>query len=140
MTPVAAWAAPYVGLPYRDKGRGPDAWDCWGGVRMVFADVFGLHLPDYGDAYRDGDDWASIAATVRAGLADGWDRVERPEAGDLLVLRIAARPWHCGVMVNEGQFLHWPPPGRDGRQQLSCIERVSDQRWMRRIEGFYRHG
>lgn len=136
---AADFAARYIGLPYRDKGRGPDAWDCWGGVRMVLADVFHVHLPDYADAYTCAADRGSVAAAVDAGLRDGWRRVERPREGDLLILRIAGRPWHCGLMVSARQFLHWPPPGRDGRQLLSCIERVDAPLWARRIEGYYRH-
>lgn len=131
--------ARYIGLSYRDKGRGPDAWDCWGGVRMVFAEVYGLALPDYADAYSTAADFESVSAAIEAGLADGWVRQERPQAGDLLSLKIAGRPWHCGIMVNDEQFLHWPPPGRHGRETLSCLERLDAPVWGRRVEGFYRH-
>ena len=130
--------APYVGLPYRDKGRGPDAWDCWGGIRMVFAEVFGLELPDYADAYSTANDLCSVSEAITRGLADGWVKCERAQEGDLLSLKIAGRPWHCGIMVNSGQFLHWPPPGRDGREKLSCVERIDTLEWNRRILGFYR--
>jgi cell wall-associated NlpC family hydrolase len=140
VTVAEAWAAPYIGLPYADKGRGPAAWDCWGGVRMVFAEVFGLHLPDYLDAYTRADDHTSVAAAITAGLADGWHRVARPVAGDLLILKIAQRPWHSGVLVSESQFLHWPPPGHDGRQTFSCLERLDSPHYARRIEGMYHHG
>lgn len=139
MSIVPAWAARFVGLPYRDKGRGPDAWDCWGGVRMVLAEVFHAELPDYADAYSGAADHASVAAAVSAGLRDGWQRAEAPSEGDLLILRIAGRPWHCGLMVNARMFLHWPPPDAHGRQLLSCIERIDSPQWARRIEGFYRH-
>lgn len=137
---IPAWAGRFVGLAYRDKGRGPDAWDCWGGVRMVLADVFHVDLPDYRDAYTHANDRRSVAGAVSAGLAHGWRRVEAPRAGDLLVLSILGRPWHCGLMVNASQFLHWPPPDKRGRQLLSCIERLDSPVWSNRIEGFYRHG
>lgn len=130
--------ARFVGLPYADKGRGPDAWDCWGGVRMVLHEVYGLDLPDYAEAYTTADDGDSVAAAVRAGLAD-WQPVQRPQAGDLVILRILGRPWHCAVMVDDRRFLHWPPPGRSGGQTLSCVERLDSPHWARRIEGMYRH-
>ena len=138
MSTVPEWVGPYVGLPYKDKGRGPDAWDCWGGVRMVYAEVFGLALPDYSEAYSAAKDHASVAAAVAVGLADGWAPVEKPQVGDLLILKIAQRPWHCALMVTSDKFLHWPPPDRRGVQMLSCWERLDSPQWAKRIEGFYR--
>lgn len=136
---VPAWAGRYVGLPYKDKGRGPDGWDCWGGVRMALQREFGLILPDYADAYTRAGDGASVAVAVASGLRDGWEHADSPREGDLLILRIAARPWHCALMVNAAMFLHWPPPSRSGVQQLSCIERLDSPTWARRIDGFWRY-
>jgi hypothetical protein len=42
-------------------------------------------------------------------------------------------------MASPTVFLHVPPPGRDGRQSLSCIERLDSPQWAKRIEGFYRY-
>lgn len=64
MTPIPDWVSPYVGLPYKDRGRGPDGWDCWGGVRMVMHEVFHRELPDYLDAYTTADDSRSVARAV----------------------------------------------------------------------------
>lgn len=136
---IPAWVAPYIGLPYAEKGRSREGADCWGGVRMVMQEVFGRVLPDYADAYASTKDHASVAAAIEAGLADGWRNVERTQEGDLLSLKMAGRPWHCAVMVNAMQFLHWPPPDKQGRQLRSCIERLDSPHWARRIEGFYRH-
>lgn len=137
---IPAWAGDYVGLPYRDKGRDRAGADCWGGARMVLAEVFGQHLPDYSDAYTTAEDRHSVAAAVEAGLADGWIRVEQPRAGDLLTISIAGRPWHCGVMVNPLQFLHWPPPDKQGRQLLACVERLDSPHWSARKKEFHRYG
>jgi hypothetical protein len=106
---------------------------------MVMTEVFGLHdLPDYRDAYATAGDFASVSAAISAGLADGWSPVNHPREGDLLSLKIGGRPWHCGVMVNAQQFLHWPPPDKRGRQLLSCIERLDSPTWANRIKGIYR--
>lgn len=122
----------WIGISYRDKGRGPGAYDCWGGIRAVLAE-HGITLPDYADTYTAADDRASACAAVEAGLRDGWQRVERPRALDLLILNIARRPWHCGLMVGPTMFLHWPPQG------TSRIERIDAPQWARRVEGYYRH-
>lgn len=128
MFDLAAW----VGIPYRDKGRGPDAFDCWGGVRAVLLAAKGIVLPDYADAYTSADDHDSASTAVTQGLADGWQAVDRPQPFDLLILRIAGRPWHCGLVVARNRFLHWAP------KQTSCIERMDAPMWARRIEGVYR--
>lgn len=130
---IPSWAAKWIGLPYADKGRGPDAWDCWGLVRGVMAAEAGLVLPDYGDTYTQASDHLSVAVAVESGLMQGWQRVTDARALDLLIIRIAGRPWHCGVIVARGLFLHVPP------KSTSCIERLDSPTWARRIGGFYRH-
>lgn len=130
---IPAWVLPWVGLPYADKGRGPLAYDCWGLVRAVLAREAAIPLPDYADAYSGACNRLSVAGAIEAGLADGWCVVTRPQAFDLLILRIAGRPWHCAVMVTSGMFLHAPP------LNTSCIERVDSPQWAKRIEGVYRH-
>lgn len=135
---IPAWAARYVGLPYVDKGRTRSGCDCWGGVRLVLAEVFGVTLPDYTDAYTTADDSRSVAAAVTVGLEHDWQPVTQPQSGDLLILKIGGRPWHCALMVTRDRFLHWLPPSSAGVQSFSCIERLDSPRWARRIEGFYR--
>lgn len=132
MTVAPAWVAPYVGLPYKDKGRGPDGWDCWGGVRMVLSEVFGLDVPSYDETYASGADRVAVPAAVESGLAEGWERTDTREPGSLLILRIAGRPWHCGLIVAPNLFLHWAP------HTTSCMERLDSLMWTRRIEGIYR--
>jgi len=143
---VPKWCAQYVGIPFVDKGRTRAGCDCWGLVRLVLAEQFGIALPDYADAYIDAHDHASVADAVQAGLREGWTEIdharETPRCGDLLVIKIAARPWHCGLMVTPERFLHCPtqPDRRSGREVgTSCIERLDALIWRRRIEVIYRH-
>lgn len=133
MIPVPEWVGAWIGRPFRDKGRGPDAFDCWGLVRAVLRDQFGIALPDYADAYTESHDHASVAEAVESGLRDGWQIVRQPKCGDLIVIRVAGRPWHCGLMVTPERFLHVPDKG------TSCIERLDSVIWTRRIEGIYRY-
>lgn len=133
MSIIPAFAERYVGIPYVDKGRDRRGIDCWGIVRLVLGEVFHVQLPSYDDTYRDGEDWEAIGHAVRAGLLDGWRRTEQPRAGDLLILRIAMRPWHCALMLDSMHFLHAAPG------DSTVVERLDTPRWARRIEGIYRH-
>lgn len=135
---IPAWCSKWVGRPYADKGRGPDAFDCWGLARAVLQAERGATLPDYADTYTSAGDPQSAPCAVLAGLADGWQKVTQPDTFDLVILSIARRPWHCGLVVAPGLFLHCPPPHRDSRQTLSCVERLDSITWRNRLEGFYR--
>lgn len=133
MTTLPTWAADYVGIPYVDKGRLRTGADCWGLVRLVLADVFHVDLPSYTECYADGMDWPAIGTAVAAGLREGWQPTQQPRAGDLVMLNIARRPWHCGVMLTSLHFLHAAPG------DSAVIDRLDNARWARRIEGIYRH-
>lgn len=55
----------YLRCRHEFGGRGPDVFDCWGQVRDVRANVFGLPwLPSYG-AIADNDKRALTKATLR---------------------------------------------------------------------------
>jgi probable lipoprotein NlpC len=136
---IPAWVGPFVGIPYADKGRNRSGVDCWGLIRLALLETFGVVLPSYADDYTTADDGDSVSAAVGQGLADGWHRVEVPQCGDLIVLRIAGRPWHCALAVTPRLFLHAPSKDRAGRPILSCIDRLDSPMWARRISGIYRH-
>ncbi|MFK2905003.1 C40 family peptidase [Dyella ginsengisoli] len=131
--PLPPWAADYIGIPYVDKGRSATGVDCWGLVVCVYREVFQRALPDCSEAYTDGEDWPGIAAEIERVRGDGWQRTEQPRMGDVVVLAIAGRPWHCGVMLNSLAFLH-AAPGDSVKW-----DRLDNHRWNRRIEGIYRH-
>lgn len=146
MIAVPEWVTQYVGIPFADKGRTRAGCDCWGLVRLVLAEQFGIELPDYADAYSDAHDHASVAAAVQAGLREGWTEIDRkhepPRCGDLLVVNVAMRPWHCGLMVTPERFLHCPTQqSRETGLEIgsSCHERLDSAMFRNRIEGIHRH-
>lgn len=130
-----AWCAKYIGLPFLEKGRGPDGYDCWGLVREVLAAEFGVDgLPDYVNAYSRTTDKLSVSGAVQAGLSRGWRKAAEPKPGTLVILRIAGRPWHCAIAVNKDWFMHILFGAN------ACLERFDSMVWSDRIEGFYERG
>lgn len=129
----------FIGLPFRDHGRDRTGADCWGGVRMVLAELRGIVLPDYGHGYRETMDSAGIGASIREGLVRDFVRVDRPQPFDLVIFNLAGKPWHVGLVVGAGRFLHWPQPDDKGNDGSSRIARFTDRIWARRVEGFYRY-
>ena len=119
-----------VGMPFKPRGRGPDAYDCWGLAMEVYRRR-GIGLPDF--AY--GDD---LEITVLNELIRGNKRliveIDRPEPWCLVGFSlIPAYEHHIGVSLPDGRrFIH------ARRRHRIIISRFNDQAWKRRIRGFYR--
>jgi cell wall-associated NlpC family hydrolase len=110
--------AHWIGAPYREGARGPDAYDCWGLVRAALAEA-GLVLPDAQAVDRAAMD-ACIAAQARSGA---WDLVTDPQPGDLLLLGPAPRRlWHIGLQTQAG-VLHTTPSTGACLQPLAALRR-----------------
>lgn len=99
------WAAPLIGRPYRRGAGGPDAFDCWGLVRWVFAQVHGISMPLVA---VDDEGVDNVAAIKRAAAVSGWrPSGARSPAADDIVLMHGPAGRHVGVIVdaNGGLFL-----------------------------------
>lgn len=126
------WVNFYIGLPFADGGRARTGVDCWGLVRLVYAEQLGIELPSYLGEYASATD-ASVSAVMER-EASSWSTVhDLPRKYDVVMLRIGARPRHVGIIVSDGLMLH-VERGKD-----ACIERYSGIMWISRVEGFYRH-
>lgn len=55
---------PYIGVPYKPGGRGPDGWDCYGLVKYLFG-LRGIQLPDWD---VDPADVRAVARQMRDGV------------------------------------------------------------------------
>lgn len=132
--PVPFWAGHYIGLPFLDHGRDRFGLDCWGLVRLVMAEQFGIALPSHAKAYQRTTQVEKISALVER-EAEKWQPVSQGQetCGDVIVLRVRGRPMHVGLVLGDGQMLHI----EFGIN--SVIERYSGSRWVDRISGFYRY-
>lgn len=104
---MSDWWADYIGLPFKDGGRGPYEFDCWGLVRDVYMGQLGIALPSYGEI--SARDLARIARTMEAGKDDGWRIPPVPRPLDVVLMRSGqggARVVHVGVMVDSHRLMH----------------------------------
>ena len=125
------WWNLYVGLPYAAKGRTRAGLDCWGLVRLVYADQFGIALPSLAEQYKAGDA-ASETETV-AREREGWERTQTPRTGDVAIFRILGEETHVGLITQPGFFLH-VRAGQD-----AVVDRLDSPRWKQRLTGIYRY-
>lgn len=92
----------YIGRPWIDGARGPDAFDCWGLLRWIEDKHFGLMLPDL-PALPD-----ETRNLYREQIETGaWTVIDQPVHGSGALLRGGDRP-HVGVFldIDGGGVLH----------------------------------
>jgi len=132
---IPGWVEGYVGLPYAAGGRDRSGADCWGLCLMVWREVFGLDVPEYGGVRWDPASSAEVGALIGREAEAGWDPVEpgseRP--GDAILMRMRGHPIHVGVVVADGLMLHCHD------RADAAVEDFRSLQWSRRVLGFYRY-
>lgn len=138
----------YSRIRFLDKGRDRSGCDCWGLVKLVYAERFGIELPGYEEVYQHTKDKDAITTAIPQEAEKHWIdlypdfktplelskvRPRRERCGDVVLMRIMGLPWHVGIVGEAGKVLH-VEPGTD-----SICEGYLCTKWERRILGFYRH-
>lgn len=121
----------YIGLKYKEKGRDFDGLDCWGLVRLVYKNEFKIDLPSFSSEYTQTD--VSRIEELIAQYKEGWESIEQPEEGSIVLFRVLGSESHVGIVVNSEQFLHVR------ENQDSAIENFSSPFWKKRIVGYFKY-
>ncbi|PJI56003.1 hypothetical protein CTI14_00265 [Methylobacterium radiotolerans] len=103
------WSAPYVGLPWQERGLSRDGIACWGLCRLVYAEVLGLAVPDYAAEVASLEERAEVAAVFADGTLQGpWVGLPETDARsfDIAVFRRAGLDAHVGIVTSPGRMLH----------------------------------
>ena len=130
------WWDGYRGIPYLDHGRDRSGCDCWGLVRLVYLEQFGVELPGYGAAYECSD-LVDIDAILE-GRTIGWSEVQDPRSGDVVLMAVrdrGVRCFHVGLVINprRRQMLHVMT------KTSVIVESWAAPAWARRVTGFWRY-
>jgi cell wall-associated NlpC family hydrolase len=138
-THAPAWVAPWVGLPYERGARGPELFDCWGLLMAVLQREAGLPVPAYEEVCWDRKTPGTrevCSAFIAAEREAHWSPVEpgAEQPFDAVILNIAGRPLHVGVVAVPGLMLH----ASEGAN--SACERYDGTIWRDRVNGFWRFG
>lgn len=124
------WNA-YINIPYVENGRSKDGADCWGLVRLVYQNEFGITLPALSEVYAADDRGAAVEESLALHKESWVKREGTPKTGDVVLFRIMGEPVHVGIALSEGSFLHVR------RNGYAVIERLTSGVWKHRVEGFY---
>lgn len=128
-----SWTNDYIGLPFKSKGRDRDGLDCWGLFRLVHKEQLNILHPSYEETYEEANANPMVGSAFTKGLESGWRRVLDAKPFDVVILSIAGKPFHCGVVVENGRMLHIM------RGSDAIVEPYTNRYWGRRVEGIYRY-
>lgn len=95
------WAFQYMGKPWVSGAQGPEAYDCWGLVRAVQREQYGLNLPI---VQIDATDTSAIKAAFHHHPEFvHWEQVQDPQEGDCVITKSSPdHAEHIGVWINVG--------------------------------------
>ncbi len=101
------WWNDYMEIPFADHGRDRRGCDCYGLVRLVLAERFGVDLPPMTVGYDSAADREAVAGMIAGNaLLTGFEQVKTVRPGDVLVIRQAGSNCHLAVVVAPGLALH----------------------------------
>jgi len=126
------WYNKYIDIPYKDGGRDASGLDCWGLVRLVYADQFDIQLPSLSEQYSTAKDHQQVSE-VLAREKENWTIQNTPEVGDVIVFKMLGTETHVGVYIGENKFLHI----REGVD--SVVESVESRLWKNRLVGYFKY-
>jgi cell wall-associated NlpC family hydrolase len=124
-----------MSVPFADKGRSYESWDCFGLVFCAYRDVFGVQLPAYTDDYDDAGESSATRAQIKDAVLEHkrkWEQVDNPQAMDVVLFCLGGQPLHVGLMIDKKNFIHCE------KKIGVVIENIHDTRWKLRKEGVYR--
>jgi len=126
---IANWAKNYIGIPYKEACWGPEYYDCWGLIVLIYKNEFDIDIHKNMIMYVDKRDKVDRLLEY----VSSWTNIDKPEIGDGILFLIASKLPHCGVYIGDNKMLHTI----DGIS--SCIQRIDNHRWKSRFEGYYRY-
>jgi hypothetical protein len=125
------WSNKYIGIPFLYKGRNIDGIDCWGLARLIYKQEYNIDLPNFSSDY-EADDTHRMQDLI-AQYREGWEPIDSPTEGCLVLFKIMGIDSHIGIAVSDTHFIH----SREGKD--SAIESFDSFKWNKRIVGYYKY-
>lgn len=126
------WWNDYLSVPFAEKGRDRSGADCWGLVRLIYREVYGVDLPDYRELYENTKDAERIKALVDDKASQHWQDVDKPQEGDIVFVKMDGIPTHVAIVTKPGYMLHCL------KGMGTVHEAYNTMKWRNKIAGFAR--
>lgn len=125
-------------VPFVEKGRSFEGWDCWGLICVAYCELYGVELLSHTGEYsstRRREELQTLITTRRE--LDGWVLHDPYEPGDVVLMKIMGRNCHTGLMLPNMWMLHVLDDVAAVVEQIDRAPWWTDQ--YNKIEGIYRH-
>jgi len=126
------WVKKYIGIPFASNGRSIDGCDCYGLVRLVLRNEYGVDLPELSDNYADA---LNVSETERLFSENlpvlAGEKIDTPEEKAVVVITEHGISAHIGIVAGGGYILH------TGVKTGSVCQRETHPGLRGRIEGYY---
>ncbi|MCL1931269.1 MAG: NlpC/P60 family protein [Treponema sp.] len=127
------WVKRYIGIPFVSNGRSIDGCDCYGLVRLVLRNEYGVDLPEMSDNYTDALNVRETARLFAENLPVlAGEKIDAPEEKAVVVITEHGAAAHIGIVAGGGYVLH------TGAKTGSVCQRATHPGLRGRIEGYYR--
>lgn len=88
------WTEQYIGIPWLLGGRDKSALDCWGLLRLLYRQEYGIELSTYANGTAE-----TITEVLSSGAVDKWHSVETPQEGDAVAIGRGDTFSHVGIYL-----------------------------------------
>jgi len=129
------WVKKYIGIPFVSNGRTHDGCDCYGLVRLVLRNEYGIDLPELTNDYLDALNVKETARLFEKQLpVIAGEKIPVPQEKAVVVITEHGVPAHVGIVAGGGYILH------TGIKTGSICQRETHPGLRGRIEGYYHVG
>lgn len=124
-------------VPFEEKGRSYDGWDCWGLIYVAYRDIYNIDLPLYTGEYQSTRRREELQNLISMEKTTTWELHDPHEPGDVAVVKMMGRACHTGLMLSDWNMLHVQD------KVAAIIEPINCPPWRDKaydkVEGIYRH-
>jgi len=126
------WVKKYIGIPFISNGRTVEGCDCYGLIRLVLQNEYGISLPELSNNYKDALNIKETMLLFAKNLPVlTTKKLTQPQEKSIVVITENGKPCHVGITAGAGYILH------TNAKTGSVCQRSSHPGLRGRIEGYY---
>ena len=127
------WVKNYIGIPFISNGRTKAGCDCYGLIRLILCNEYGIDLPELSNDYTSALNVSETSRLFTKRLPVlAVKQILGPEEGAVVIITEHGVPAHIGIVAGTGYILH------TGIRTGSVCQKVTHPGLRGRIVGYYR--
>ena len=106
MISLRDFVAVAIRVPFIEKGRTYEGWDCWGLIRCAYKDVYNIALPSFVDNYESVKEQRLLATLIDIHKKKAMWRQIGIKPGCIAVIHNLGQPTHMGLVISNYDIIH----------------------------------